>query len=78
MYAIRSYYAGKFIEQPTVTERYVSLQSKGTVPRNAISAAVYVSIVGVGEGGAGTIYVDNLYFDSNAEPEVGIEPEIPM
>lgn len=74
------YISGKFIERSTVTGiLYISLLSKGNVPQNAASAAVYVSIVGVNQGGAGTIYVDNLYFNSNAEPDdVGIEPEIPM
>ncbi|WP_339821891.1 Ig-like domain-containing protein [Paenibacillus sp. FSL R7-0216] len=59
------YIAGKFLEQPSVTNDYIQLNEVGIVPENAVSAAVYIMVSGIAMDGNARLYVDDILFKTN-------------
>lgn len=61
-FASNAWISNKVVELKDSTSGYVSLNMDGIVPSNATSATISVEIIGTGNGGMGTAYVDSMSF----------------
>lgn len=62
-FASNAWISNKVIELKDPASGYVSLNIDGIVPSNATSATISVAIIGTGNGGMGTAYVDSMSFN---------------